>query len=186
MITIIGQKLEIVNYLTTLEGYDDYTVDSKADFDYLPIGGLHFRLSNGITYCIASYNTTNLATNTVGIKKIGSSQTDLTKENIPEITKHRWINYIGRTISDIRFYIKTEEWTNYRHNEEYPESLEIVFDNGKSVFYFCGDVDKYSEIEGRYELLGGRDSGILFFDKESFIKYGLDKVERVKNTGVIW
>jgi hypothetical protein len=178
--TIIGQKLEIVNYLTTLDGYDNYSGDSKADFDYLPIGGLHFRLSNGISYCIADYNTTKLATNGVGLKEIGNKQTDLTKNNISKVIKHKWTNYIGQTIRDILFYIKTEEWTNYSHNEEYPESLEILFDNGKSVFYFCGDVDEYSETKGRYELLGGRDSGILFFDKETFIKYGLDKVEKIE------
>lgn len=102
--TIIGQKLEIVNYLT-LEGYEDYSGDSKADFDYLPIGGLHFRLSNGISYCVADYATTKLATNGVGIKRIDSEQTDLTKKNIPENIKQKWANYIGQTIVDILVYI---------------------------------------------------------------------------------
>jgi hypothetical protein len=76
--------------------------------------------------------------------------------------------YIGQEIREIVCYIQSEEWGNYNHNEEYPESLEIVFGNGKSVFYFCGDVGEYSESKQRYELLGGGDSGLVFFNKQAF------------------
>jgi hypothetical protein len=58
--------------------------------------------------------------------------------------------------------------------------LEIVFGNGKSVFYFCGDVGEYSESKQRYELLGGRYSGLVFFNQQDFWKYGLEKVKRIE------
>jgi hypothetical protein len=74
-----------------------------------------------------------------------------------------------------------EKWINYNHNEFYPESLEIEFDNGKSIFYFCGEVEEYSESKGRYELIGGRDSGLIFFDRASFEKYDLHRVDKIES-----
>ncbi len=37
---ILGKKLRKVNYSFSLDGYDDYSDDSKAEFEYLPIGAL--------------------------------------------------------------------------------------------------------------------------------------------------
>ncbi|MGB3848948.1 MAG: hypothetical protein WA958_03190, partial [Tunicatimonas sp.] len=178
-------KLEGVSYLTSFEGLDDYTDDPETDFDYLPVGALHFRLSNANTYCVADYNTTKLGTSGVGIKVISNDQTNLTQGSTSNKINRKWKNYLGQKIGSIRFYIKKETWTNHSQNEEYPESVEIKFDNGKSIFYFCGDVDDYSKSKGRYELIGGRDSGIIFFDKTTFERYDLHKIDKIESEYVI-
>ena len=178
---LIGKGLEKVNYLTSFEGYDDYTNDSKVDFEYLPLGALHFRLFDGKTYCVADYNTTKLGTSGVGIKVLSSDQTDLTQADVSEEINRKWKDYLGQTIRSIRFYIKKEAWTNYNQNEEYPESMKIEFDNGRSIFYFCGDVDAYSVSKGRYKLIGGRDAGVVFFDRLTFEKYDLHKTDKIES-----
>ena len=169
----------MVNYLIHLDGYDDYSNDSKSEFHYLPVGGLQIGLSNGLSYCIADYNTTRLQTSGVGIRIIQDDQRDLTKEPVSEFIQQQWSNLIGQKIIEINLFVQNEEWTNYRHNEDYTESLELRFNNNMSVFYFCGDIEEYSKSEQRYLLLGGQNSGIIFFDRTTFSKYGLDNVKKI-------
>ena len=178
---LIGKKLVAVNYMTSFEGLDDFSKDPKADFDYLPFGGLHIKLSDEKSYCIADYNTTKLGTAGVGFRLLQSGQTDLTAEKSSGSIQAKWNDKIGQTITGISFYLNKEEWNNFIKNETYPASLQIDFENGKSVFYFCGDVEGFNDLKGHYELIGGRDSGILFFDKIAFKKYGLDKVHKKEN-----
>lgn len=181
---IIGKKLMKVNYTFEYEGFENYSENSKASFEYLPFGGLQIKLSNNQTYCIADYNNTKLDTASVGIKQISEKQTDLTENQIPERISEKWTEYIGEKIIGCKIYINKEKWTNYSKNEFYQESIQLNFSNGKSIYYLCGDVDYYNESLKRYDLITGRDCGIIFFNEKVFNEYLLDKVERIENYGL--
>lgn len=180
---IIGKKLIKVNYKYKYEGYEDYSENYKANFEYLPFGGLHIKLSNNQAYCIADYNNTKLDTASVGIKRISGKQTDLTESPIPERINEKWAEYIGEEIIGLKIYVNKEKWANY-NNEFYQESIQLNFNHGKSIYYLCGDVDYYNESLNKYDLITGRDCGIIFFNEKAFNEYLLDKVERIENYGL--
>ncbi|WP_064966252.1 hypothetical protein [Tenacibaculum ovolyticum] len=185
---IIGKKMIKVNYTYNYPGFDNYSENPDSDFEYLPFGGLHIKLSNNETYCIADYNRTTNDTDAVGIKKIIEKQTNLTDKLIPERITKKWAKYFNQKIIGFKVYIKKENIISFTkktfENELYYESLELNFENGKSIYYFCGDVDYYNESIKRYELLTGRDCGIIFFNKKDFDKYELSKVERIEKYGL--
>lgn len=178
---IIGKRLTKVNYV--YNNYQGFENDSE-DFDYLAFGGLHIRLSNNKTYCIADYNKTKNDTSAVGIQKIIGKQIDLTDNLIPERITEKWAEYINKKIIGFKFYIKKEDVISYTEipakNEFYYESVQLDFENEKSIFYFCGDVDHYNHSLKRYNLISGRDSGVIFFNQKDFNKYKLDNVERIE------
>ncbi len=172
---IIGKRLIKVNYTYNYQGFDNYSENPKSDFEYLPFGGLHIKLSNNQTYCITDYNETINNTDAVGIKKIVGKQTDLTDNFIPKRITEKWINYINQKIIGLKIYIKKENIVSYTEipskNEFYYESIQLDFENGKSIYYFCGDVDKYNDKLRRYDLLTGRDCGIIFFNQKNFNRH---------------
>jgi hypothetical protein len=172
---IIGKSLKAVSFMTSFEGYEDYSSDERVDFDYLPLGGLTILFEDNSVYCIADYFSTSLGTPGVGIKKLDefkpwpNSKADLEK----------WAALTAKSLKSIKLYWNKENWSNGMTNEWYPESAELIFDN-YSIFYFCGDVDEFDIKENRYAFVAGRASGIILYNVESFKKYYLDQVQRVE------
>ena len=153
----------------------DFSKDNKADFDYLPLGGLTMLFEDKTVYCIADYFSTSLGTNGAGIKMLDDFKSwPNAKDNF-----EKWTTTIGKELKKVTVYWNKETWDNGMKNEIYPESVQLSFDN-HSVFYFCGDVDDFNSKENRYNLVSGRDVGIIFYSVDSFKKYNLDKVEKVE------
>jgi hypothetical protein len=172
---IVGKKLKGVYFMTALEGFEDYSKDTRADFDYLPLGGLNLLFEDDSTYVIADYFHTSLGTDGVGIKRMDEFKVWSKDEPLPE----KWRDKIGKRIEVVRIYWNKEQWNGGMKNEFYPKSIELVFENGP-VFYFCGDVDEFNQSKNRYDLLAGRDCGIILYRSDSFKKYNLDTVEKVE------
>ncbi len=172
---IIGKKLKGVYFTTGFEGFEDYSKDTRADFDYLPLGGLNLLFEDNSTYVIADYFHTSLGTDGVGIRRMDEFKAWSKDEVLPE----KWHDKIGREIRLIRIYWNKEQWNGGMENEFYPDSIELVFETG-SVFYLCGDVDDFNVPENRYNLLPGRDCGIILYTLDSFKKYKLDNGKKVE------
>lgn len=169
---IIGKKLKAVSFSTYFEGHDDYSKDEQADFDYLPLGSLTMLFEDKSVYCVSDYFSTSLGTNGIGIRKLDDYKFwPNSKDN-----SEKWSAVIGKELKIIKLYWNKEAWNNGMKNEPYPESIELIFDS-QSIFYFCGDVDAFDIKENRYNLLPGRDTGVIFYSVDSFKKYNLDKVE---------
>jgi hypothetical protein len=172
---MIGKKLKAVSFTTTFEGFEDFSKDNRAAFDYLPLGGLNLLFEDNTAYSIANHFHTSLGTDGVGIEKIEEFKKWPNSDHLPE----KWNNKINKEITLIRIYWNTEDWNGGMKNEFYPESVEIVFQS-ESVFYFCGDVNDFNILENRYNLLAGRDSGLIFYTWNSFKKHNLHNVKRVE------
>jgi hypothetical protein len=172
---ILHKKLKEISFSTFFEGHSDYSNDEKADFDYLPLGGLKLLFEDESTYSIADYFSTSLGTEGVGIRKFD----EFKRWPDSEIQPKKWSDKIGKEIKSVRLYWNKEDWTNGMMNEFYPDSVELLFDNGP-VFYFCGDVDGFNPSLNRYDLLTGRDCGLIFYTVEAFRKYQLDKARRIE------
>lgn len=172
---IIGKKLKTVSFTTSFEGLPDYSADNRADFDYLPLGGLTMLFEDNSVYCVADYFSTSLGTNGVGIKKLE----DFKLWPNSAVNFEKWRLIIGKELKTIKLYWNKETWDNGMKNELYPESIELAFD-GRSLFYFSGAVDDFNNGEKRFKLLTGRDTGIILYSSDSFKKYNLDKVEKVE------
>jgi hypothetical protein len=172
---IIGKKLEAVSFSTSVYGHEDFSKDDKADFDYLPLGGLTILFEDKTVYCIADYFSTSLGTNGVGVKLLD----DFKPWPNPKGNFEKWTTTIGKELKKVTLYWNKETWNNGMKNEMYPESVQLTFDN-YSVFYFCGEVDDFNYKENRYNLLSGHDAGIIFYSTASFKKHNLDKVEKLE------
>lgn len=172
---IIGKKIKAVSFSTYLEGQEDISKDNRAEFDYLPLGGLTILFEDKTVYCIADYFSTSLGTNGVGLKRLDEFKLWPNSKNNFE----KWTNIIGKELEKVTFYWNKENWNNGMKNEMYPESVQLTFDNC-SIFYFCGDVDEFNLNENRYNLLSGHDAGIIFYSSDTFKKYNLDKVEKLE------
>lgn len=172
---IIGKKLKEVSFSTSFDGHDDFSKDNKTEFDYLPLGGLTILFEDKSVYCIADYFSTSLGTNGVGVKMLDDFKSWPNSKDSFE----KWTTTIGKELKMVTLYWNTETWNNGMKNEMYPESVQLTFDS-YSVFYFCGEVDDFNSKENRYNLLSGRDAGIIFYSTDSFKKYNLDKVEKVE------
>ncbi len=66
-------------------------------------------------------------------------------------------------------------------NEFYPKIMQIDFQNRESIYYYCGEVEEFDDSIEKFKLIAGRDSGIIFFDSDTFSKYRLDKVHSIEN-----
>jgi hypothetical protein len=172
---IIGKKLKAVSFTTSFEGHEDYSKDDKADFDYLPLGGLTMLFDDEHVYRIADYEPTSLGTEGIGIRKMA----EVKQWPNTDVLSDKWKDKIGESIKAVKLYYNVEQWNNGLKNERYIESIELQFES-RTVFYFCGDVDTYNEAEKIYNLLAGRSCGLIFYNADSFKKHKLDKVEGVE------
>ncbi|GHN00434.1 hypothetical protein WSM22_19230 [Cytophagales bacterium WSM2-2] len=172
---LLGKKLKAVSFSTSFEGHKDYSKDERVDFDYLPLGGLTLLFEDETIYCVADYFLTSLGTSGVGVKRLDSFKMWPNSEDRFE----KWDSIIGKELRTIKLYWNEESWNNGMKNQSYPESIELVFEN-HSLFYFCGDVDDYNPAENQYNLLTGRDTGIIFYNVGTFGRYNLNKDKRVE------
>ncbi len=172
---IVGRKLKAVSFSTSFDGQGDFSKDNKAEFDYLPLGGLTILFEDKTVYSIADYFSTSLGTNGVGVKTLDDFKPWPNSKDSFE----KWAMTIGKELKKVTLYWNKETWNNGMKNEMYPESVQLTFDN-YSVFYFCGEVDDFNSKENRYNLLSGHNAGIIFYSSDSFKKYNLDRVEKVE------
>lgn len=104
-----------------------------------------------------------------GISIYEKSLTDILKESIVwDVTKEiKWKGYIKQKIKEVKIYWAEVEYDLKK--AKYPQDVEIVFENGKSIF-----ISAYEFRDDGFEM-GMMDNITVFFDSKIAAKHNFMK-----------
>jgi hypothetical protein len=146
------------------------------DFIYVASGTLFIEMENADFFCIGNISSTRTATNGIGLTNMNEL---IGQEFDYEKTPSALNRFCNEEIKNVKQFWNIERFANSSINEIYLESILLVFKSDLSLYIFCGEFER-DESTNQYILIPGHPALLIFTDRNSFIKYNLDKTFEVK------
>lgn len=185
---LIGESITDVYYIPKAEGWGIDIKDETAI--HLPYGNLTFQTTSGNTYRInTSYQTWCGGIFGIMLEKIntkGEPDPSVSLEN-QLLLDEKWDSVKTAKINAIQWYWKrdkiykpdkqkftVDKVREYLFEDSFtPESLVFLFDNGKKIFFFALEPDEEFPKKNTYNLLGGGEEIMIFFDEGKLDRWNI-------------
>jgi hypothetical protein len=176
---LVGDSIISIHYTRNWIGEEPIVIEN-GKCHHVPYNGLNIGLRSGKRVVIFDSNCFSEYGGTFGIDIRELESDEIFENQIDQTKDSNWNRLIGEKIRSIKIlWLDDDGWRSPKEingnivmvpDEKsqgiFPHGIEMIFENGETIYVLAVEPDEYIKTEKRYHYLRGGEEFVIVFNKE--------------------